>query len=269
MLMFDIDHALTFAISLAEEAGTLLRDAFGKLQKSGNGALHIKTKSNDRDFVTDVDTSTQKFIVDRIRAAYPDHRFVGEEEGADSFGDPKSPFQWVIDPLDGTTNFIHASPNFGSMIALLENGKPVIGVIALPMRQQIYSAKKGGGAFCNGKKLRVRETRDMNDAILSTNLNSRAKECNGEFHVSIVQCASLHNYGCAACEMAAIADGLNDGIYYERVGLWDIAPGSLIVEEAGGKAEFRLRDTNDVRKGVDGVAGTKKIFDELRTFIFR
>ncbi len=267
--MLNLDQALSFAISLAEEASNLLRDAHAKLLKGGNGELHIKTKSNDRDFVTDVDTSVQKFIVDRIRAAYPEHRFIGEEEGADTFGDPKSPFAWVIDPLDGTTNFIHASPNFGSMIALLENGKPVIGVVALPMRHQIYSAKKGGGAFRNGERLIVRKTRDMNDAILSTNLNGRAKECDGEMHVSIVQCASLHNYGCAACEMAAVAEGFNDGIYYERVGLWDIAPGSLIIEEAGGKAEFRLRDPDDVRKGVDGVASTKGIFEELKGFIFR
>lgn len=267
--MLDLDSTLAFATDLAREAGAHLCTSFEKMRREGIAGLNVRTKSSARDFVTDVDVATQRFLIGRIQTRFPSHRFIAEEEGADTLGDPASPFTWVIDPLDGTMNFVHASPVFGTMIALLEHGKPVVGVILLPMSGTLFTARKGAGATCNGTPVRLRPTQDMNDAILSTNLSSRARPCaENVLHVPVLPCASLHNYGCAASEIGAILEGRNDGIFYEGVGLWDIAPGCLMIQESGGKARWEFVDPGLPRNGVNCVASTATVFAELERFIF-
>lgn len=264
--MIDLEKALRDAIAVAEAAGNLLKEAFERSKKT---ALTIRTKSNARDFVTEVDGALQRFIVDRLTALYPNHRFIAEEEGADALGDPKSPYAWIIDPLDGTTNFIHGKPSFATMIALMEAGEIVAGVINMPMHGELFSARKGGGAFLNGKPVQLRRTRDMNDAIITTNMTHQLRPCtNGELHVALPLCAAVQNYGCAAEEMGEILRGGNDGVYYTGVGLWDVAPGCLMISEAGGRARWEFVDASNPRKGVNCVAGTREIFPEIEKRIF-
>ncbi len=267
--MLDLDDALAHAVDVAQSAGDLLKEAHEKMKRDGIEALQIQTKKNASDFVTVVDASVQKHVIGRIREKYPEHRFVAEEDGADKLGDPESPYIWTVDPLDGTTNFIHQKRSFATMIALLKDQEIVAGVIYLPLLGDWFQGRKGGGAFYNGKPVELRQTKDMNDAILSTNITHRAKPCvNGERHVALPVCASVHNYGCAADEMGEILRGGNDGVFYKGVGLWDIAPGCLLIQEAGGKARWEFVDPTNPRKGVDCSAATKEIYGEVEKLIF-
>ncbi len=268
--MLNLDEALDFTIDVARSAGMLLTKAFERLKREGSEELGVRTKKSARDFVTIVDAETQKHIIDRIRERYPDHRFIAEEEGADKLGNPACPHAWVIDPLDGTTNFLHGKPTFATMIALMEGSTFTAGVIYFPIFDEIFHGQKGTGAFWNGKPVQLRHTKDMNDAILSTNVTHRLKPCtNGELHVALPLCGSVHNYGCAAQELGEILRGSNDGVFYQGVGLWDIAPGCLMIEETSGKVRWEFVDPNDPRKGVNCVATTKEVFAEVEGLIFR
>lgn len=267
--MLDLDAALEVGITAARDAASLLEAAFERRKREGTAILSIRTKSSPRDLVTDVDREVQQSIVDRIRADFPSHRFIGEEEGAEDIGDPKSPYAWVIDPLDGTMNFVHGKTSFGTMIALLEGRKILLGVIALPLSGELFEGRKGGGARWNGNPIQLRATAGMDDAILCTNPERRLRPCiGGALHLSLPLCGSLHNYGCAADELGEILRGRNDGIFYEGVGLWDIAAGCLLVEEAGGRARWEYVDPGNPRAGVHCVATTEKIFTDVEKFIF-
>lgn len=151
----------------------------------------------------------------------------------------------------------------------MEGLEILLGIIHLPMKNALFSGRRGGGAFWNDEPVRLRKTKNMNDAILCTNLESRLRPCiGGALHVSLPFCGSVHNYGCAAQEMGEILRGGNDGVFYEGVGLWDIASGCLLTAEAGGKARWEFVDPKDPRKGVHCVATTKEIFPEVEGLIF-
>lgn len=300
--MLDLDHALAIAVEAAKKAGEVLKTHFGKPHT-------IQTKRSPRDLVTEVDREAQEVIVEIIRKAFPDHRFFTEESGTDDLGDPHSPYLWVIDPLDGTTNFVHRKPLCGTNIALLvqrpfetpsachaEELRPkggasrstaqsrwapqgdttqndlrsqiMVGVMFNPFSNDLYTAKRGGGAFWGKKPIKLRATRDMMDALLCTNITERSVMCRGIRHVAIPLSGGIHNYGCAMEEIAAVLRGENDGVFFDGVGLWDIAPGCLMIEEAGGKSRIEFRDLSDPRKGVRCVASTTPIFKELCNFLF-
>lgn len=262
--MLNLDDLLAFAEDVARSAGQLLLEARAR----GGDALKVQTKSSAHDFVTEVDLAVQRHVIGRIAERFPTHRFIAEESGAEALGDPASPYAWVIDPLDGTMNFIHGKPTFGSLLALMEKDEVVLGVIAQPAFGKVFAGRRKGGAFLNGKPVRVRATKDMEDAIVCTNIRAQAVPCNGTHHAPVPLAGSLHTYGDATQEMAEILEGWNDGIAYRGVGLWDIASGCLLIEEAGGRARWEFVDAANPRKGVHCVASTKKIFDALESFIF-
>lgn len=265
--MLDLDTALSVASTAAKSAGEILQSRF-------KTSLTIRTKSSARDLVTEVDGLAQEAIIGTILEAYPDHGFITEEVVGARHAVPieknkNSPYKWIIDPLDGTMNFTRGKKEFGTIIALEESDEIIVGVIFFPLIDQIFTGAKGQGAFCNGKQIRLRATRDMVDAVLSTNMVARAKEDgSGILQIATPYCASLHNYGCAAAEIAAVLLGQNDGIFYDAVGLWDIAAGCLLVAEAGGKYCYTLKDHADPRKGVTCVACTAPIFEELHTWFW-
>lgn len=222
------------------------------------------------DYVTDVDRSAQAAIVAMIQNAYPAHRILAEEEGATGLGDPASPFLWIIDPLDGTKPYVHGKDEFACIIALTENGESVIGVMELPARKESFWGIRGGGAFMNGNVItHLRDTIDLDDAILCTNMGGKSRGTEKSTTMIYPRCASLQNYGCAAAEMAEILKGKNDGVFFDGVHLWDVAPASLLIEEAGGRSRTELKDVNNARGGVRCVASTEPIFDELCRFVFQ
>ncbi|HLD33002.1 MAG TPA: inositol monophosphatase [Candidatus Peribacteraceae bacterium] len=231
--------------------------------------LEVGTKSSPIDLVTEADRLAQDAIISAIQDHFPDHRFIAEEEGADDLGNPDSPYEWIIDPLDGTTNFVHGKENFGTIVTVQKNGTFQAGVMYMPLLKKLYQGALGKGATINGRKVSLRQTKGMHDAILSSNILRRAEEGkDGAWYASMPFCASMENYGCAIQELGEILLGQNDGAFFRGIRLWDIAAGFLMMEEAGGKYRYEFLEPKNKRSGLLAVASTAPIFDELCSFVF-
>ncbi|PIR53098.1 hypothetical protein COU76_03175 [Candidatus Peregrinibacteria bacterium CG10_big_fil_rev_8_21_14_0_10_49_10] len=242
------------------------RSVFGE---AGTESLKVDTKSSSTDFVTESDRAAQESIITLIQTHFPDHRFIAEEEGAEQLGTVASPYEWIIDPLDGTTNFIHGKENFGTIVAVQKEGVLQAGVMSLPLLRQEFLAAKGKGATINGKPIVLRNTKNLDDAILASNIMRRAKEGeDGAWYASMPRCGSLENYGCAAQEIGEVLLGSNDGTFFHGIRLWDIAAGCLLLQEAGGKYRYEFLEPENKRSGLLAVASTAPIFEELCDFVF-
>lgn len=253
----------------ANAAGKLLQKKQKELLAHGYEAIGVGTKSDPTDYATDADREAQVIIVDAIQKHFPSHRILGEEGGTDHLGDPVSPYHWMIDPLDGTTNFIHGKPNYGTIIALQENDQTILGVMTRPRFKETYTAIRGEGAYVNGKRCTLRKTVRMDDAILCCNIMHRAEKLShGRLVVPIPFCASIENYGNAIEEFAVVLKGWNDGVFFNGPRLWDTAAGCLMIEEAGGKSRTELKEPSNDRGGVLCAATTKEIFEEVERFTF-
>lgn len=262
-----LDQLLKTAEAAADAGAAVLEKEYRRIREGGS--LHVKMKESPMDLVTEVDGAAQKVILGVIQKQFPDHRFLAEEEGADALGDPKSPYVWVVDPLDGTTNFIHGKPTFGTIVAVMKGEEILAGCIILPILGHRFTAAKGKGATADGKPVVLRKTANLADAIICSNVTRRGRpDQNGVLHTPIPNCGSMDNYGCAAQVFAEILLGWNDGVLYKGVRMWDIAAGVLMLGEAGGKCRYEWLDTNDRRGGVLCVGSTPPIFDELCDFAF-
>jgi len=231
---------LEIAKQSAREAGKLLRDNFGQLQQVNQMESH--------DIKLQMDIDCQRLIESRIVGAFPDHSIVGEEE---SHGDAKGEYRWVVDPLDGTVNYTYAIPHFCVSVALqrrvpqarpaLGGYESVVGVIYDPMRDELFCAEKGGGAFLNGKRMVVSQRARMSEAILSVGFAKTEETINEGLHYykSLVKAArKIRTMGSAALDLAYVAAGRMEMYLEFKVRLWDIAAGILLVEEAGGLVEI-------------------------------
>ncbi|MBU0767120.1 hypothetical protein KKF55_05090 [Patescibacteria group bacterium] len=268
MSELDLDQALTRAIEIAKMAAATAVEFHKEISPENAGSnLGIETKDSPRDFVTKADRAVQKKIISAIQEYYPDHRFIAEEEGATNLGDPSSPYEWIVDPIDGTMPFIHGRDNFGTILALRKNEEVVLGVMIIPLKDELYYAIKGKGAFYNGKPIVLRDTKDLNDAAICSNTR-RVKIIDGIPYIATPICGNLENYGAACDEFGHMLRGHNDGCFFDGPRLWDVAAGCMMVEEAGGKSEYKLKDPKNVRGGVICVSSTAPIFDELREFVF-
>ena len=267
---FNIQQALTISLHAAKKAGKLLQKKQKELLKHGYDSIGVGTKSGPHDYASDADREAQQIIVDAIQKNFPSHRILGEEGGTDHLGDPASPFRWIIDPLDGTTNFIHGKPNYGTIIALQENDKTILGVMILHEDKETYTAIRGEGCFLNGKRCSLRKTAGMHDAVLACNIAHRAHTTpDGLRVVPIPLCASIENYCNAIEEFAVVLKGWNDGVFFNGPKLWDAAAGCLMMEEAGGLSRTELKDPDDPRSGVLCAATTQEIFEEVEEFVFK
>ncbi|KGD72521.1 MULTISPECIES: inositol-1-monophosphatase [Tatumella] len=221
---------LNIAVRAARKAGNLIAkhyetpDAVEASQKGSN------------DFVTNVDREAERLIIEVIRKSYPQHTIITEESG-ELEGEDKD-VQWVIDPLDGTTNFIKRFPHFSVSIAVRIKGRTEVAVVYDPMRNELFSAARGQGAQLNGYRLRGSSARDLDGTILATGFPFKAKQHAAPF-INVVaklftQCADFRRTGSAALDLAYVAAGRTDG--YFEIGLkpWDFAAGELLVREAGG-----------------------------------
>jgi myo-inositol-1(or 4)-monophosphatase len=222
---------LNFAIQTARDAGQILADRFGR-------AIQI-THKGDIDIVTEADLAAERLIVERIRSYYPRHAILAEESGdVQAIDNQQSEHKWIIDPLDGTTNYAHGYPCFCVSIALEHHGKIVLGVIYDPTRDEVFAAERGEGATLNGRSICVSEIDDLNRAMLCTGFPYDVRD-RGDFarHFTgfIMSAQAVRRDGSAALDLAYVACGRFDGFWEEGLNPWDVAAGVLLVEEAGGR----------------------------------
>lgn len=222
------------AVKLALEAGSLLADAVG-------GRRDVEFKSAV-DLVTEFDRRAEALVIEGIRAAFPDHAIVAEEDSAGRTGPKPSPPQgpcWYIDPLDGTTNFVHALPHFAVSIAFFDKGRPVSAAVYDPCKQELFRAEQDAGAFLDDRRLSVSPVHDLDKALLVTGFPYDRRE-HAALYVEYFRefmCAAqdLRRYGSASLDLCYVAAGRFDGFFEWKLAPWDTAAGWLVVEEAGGR----------------------------------
>lgn len=223
---------LNFAIETAQEAGKILLEKFGR-------KINI-SKKGDIDLVTEADLASEKFIIEKIKSHYPKHSILAEESGeAVLIGD--NSWKWIIDPLDGTTNFAHGYPCFCVTMAIEHKGEIVVGVTYDPTRDELFAAEKGKGATLNNKKISVSETDQLGNALLVTGFPydiSLRDNFTRHFTKMLLSSRAVRRDGSAAIDLAYVACGRFDGFWEEGLKPWDVAAGVLMIEEAGGQVSY-------------------------------
>ena len=250
---------LNFAIQTAREAGHLLAERFGR-------SIRISNKS-ELDLVTESDLASERLIIDRIKTYYPRHAILAEESGASAPADRErqSEWRWIIDPLDGTTNYAHGYPCFCVSIGLELNGRMQIGVIFDPLRDELFAAESGDGVTLNGHRVKVSPTGNLNGALLCTGFPYDVRE-RGEFarHFAnfIMNAQAVRRDGSAALDLAYVACGRFDGFWEEGLHPWDVAAGVLMIEEAGGRVTHYDGSAFDIQSAPI-LASNGRIHDQM------
>ncbi|MGD9832614.1 MAG: inositol monophosphatase family protein [Piscinibacter sp.] len=250
---------LNIAIKAARSAGAIINRASLDLD-----LLKINTKGPN-DFVSEVDQAAEQAIIETLLAAYPGHGILAEESGR-SHGAKDSDYVWIIDPLDGTTNFLHGFPVYAVSIALAFRGQVQQAVVYDPTRNDLFYASKGRGAFLNDKRLRASKRTRLSDALIGTGFPFR-KGDNFKRYVQMFEevmqhCAGLRRPGAAALDLCYVAAGYYDGFFETGLNPWDIAAGSLIITEAGGLIG-NFTGEADYLYQREVVAGNPKVYAQL------
>ena len=221
---------LNFAIQVARDAGNLLVQRLGAAQISNKG---------DIDLVTEADIAAEELIIDRIRSHYPLHGILAEESGeAVQQGTSRSEWKWIIDPLDGTTNYAHGYPCFCVSIAVEHAGTLEIGVVYDPMRDEMFAAERGQGATLNERRIRVSSVEGLNSAMMCTGFPYDVRtrpDFARDFTNFTLHAQAVRRDGSAALDLAYIACGRFDGFWEDGLNPWDIAAGAILISEAGGR----------------------------------
>ena len=221
---------LNFAIQIAREAGNILVQRLGVAKIASKGDINL---------VTEADIAAEELIIERIRSHYPQHGILAEESGeAILVGGKRSEWKWIIDPLDGTTNYAHGYPCFCVSIALEHNGELTLGVVYDPMRDEMFAAERGQGATLNDRKIRVSTVDELNCAMLCTGFPYNVRERPDfarEFAKFTMEAQAVRRDGSAALDLAYVACGRFDGFWEDGLNSWDIAAGALLISEARGK----------------------------------
>ena len=253
-------NLLSTAVDAAKTAGALL------LKKAQDG-FHIEYK-NIVDLVTDADRVAEESIVSTIRDAFPSHRFLAEERGLDARS--ASVYQWIIDPLDGTTNFAHGFPFYAVSIGLEHAGQCVLGVVFDPIHDELFTAELGQGTFLNGRKIQVSNINQLNASLLVTGFayDIRDNPNNNLDHFARVslRVQGMRRTGSAALDLCYVASGRLDAFWEVRLQPWDMAAGIVILQEAGGLVSSFRKDTFSIY-GQELVASNGLIHDELLTLL--
>lgn len=219
---------LNIAVKAARRAGGIINRAGRNLD-----VIAVREKTAN-DFVSEVDREAEKAIIQTLREAYPAHAILAEESGASG----KSDYEWIIDPLDGTTNFLHGIPHFAISIALARDGVAVAGVVYNPATDDLFVAERGKGAFLNEQRIRVAARKRLHDCVITCGLPhyGRGDLALGTQETSAMQAevAGLRRFGAAALDLAWVAAGRFDGYWERNLQPWDIAAGLVLVREAGG-----------------------------------
>ncbi|HOS96736.1 MAG TPA: inositol monophosphatase family protein [Deltaproteobacteria bacterium] len=246
---------LDFSIRLATKAGDYLKDNL-------EGEITIEHKGRI-DLVTNMDRLSQERIVSEIERAYPDHGILAEE-GFSKKG--TSAFTWVIDPIDGTNNFIHRIPFFCVAVAVLKDGEPLVGVCRNPVSDETFWAQAGRGAFKNGAPIRVSQTRRMIDSLIATGFpydHDDMASLLGRFERVLRKARGIRRMGSAALDLCMVASGSLDGFWEQGLKPWDMAAGVVILREAGGAVTCLDGSPFDLERG-DIVASNARVHEELQ-----
>ena len=215
-------------INIAREAGELIREGFGK-------SFKIEFKTGENNLVTEIDKASESLIVNFIKKNYPSHGILAEEGGSLN---SNSEYIWVIDPLDGTTNFAHSLPIFAVSIGVQKNGETIAGVVYDIMSDIIYSAENNSGAYANEIKIKVSDRKILSQSMLVTGFPYDIKDNPGKaferFELLTKESRAMRRLGSAAIDFCYVAKGVFDGFWEVHLHPWDICAGKLIVEEAGG-----------------------------------
>ncbi len=252
---------LNTAIKAARRAGAIINRASLDLER-----LQVARKG-PKDYVTEVDHAAEEAIIDILRTAYPDHGFLGEESGthlaAGQEEGGQAEFQWIIDPLDGTTNFIHGVPIYAVSIALAQRGQITQAVIYDPARNELFTASRGGGAFLNDRRVRVSGRLRYHDALLGAHLpRSVVGSIGTRFEKVMSECAAARRLGSTVLDLAYVATGRLDGFCGYNLKPWDMAAGGLLVLEAGGLIADFEGEQGWLKSG-SLLAATPKIFPQM------
>ncbi|MCU7557601.1 inositol monophosphatase family protein [Macrococcus capreoli] len=230
-----------------------------------NEPLEIETKSNANDLVTNMDKATEQFLFERIQSTYPEHRIIGEE-GSGKDIESLDGVIWIIDPIDGTLNFVHQQENFAISIGIFIDGNKYAGVVYDVMRDVLYEAKAGRGAYKNGEKLAPINDTPLSTSIISMNPNWLTKDFTRDMYIPIVKDArSARSYGSAALDFAYVASNKIDAYITLRLHPWDFAGGLIIVEEVGGVVTNQLGQPLNMLNANSIVVANKALHHELLT----
>jgi myo-inositol-1(or 4)-monophosphatase len=248
---------LNIAVRAARKAGSIINRASLDL-----GGLEVRSKRQN-DFVTRVDTAAEEAIIDVVRKAYPDHAILAEESGA---AEGQAEYQWIIDPLDGTTNFIHGFPQYGVSIGIRHRGVLAHGVVYDPNRNELFTASKGGGAFLNDRRMRVSKCLRLGDALVGTGFPfrelTRIDRYTGQMKNMMEKSAGVRRAGAAALDLAYVACGRLDAFWEMGLSPWDMAAGALLIQEAGGLVGDLNGDDGYMESGEIACA-TPKVYPAL------
>ena len=219
------------AINLALRAGDIMQSACGQ-------NITIETKMNYTDLVTETDKQVEKMLFDELEKQFPNHKFIGEETTSGKIQLTDDP-TWIIDPIDGTLNFVHTFPYCCVSIGLLVNKEMTLGIIYSPFLNKMYTARKGKGAYCNGKPISTRPCSSIKSSLIISEYGSQRFGPNREGYLKnsetfISECSGIRALGSAALNLAAVAEGFADAYFEFGIHCWDVAAGALIVREAGG-----------------------------------
>jgi myo-inositol-1(or 4)-monophosphatase len=247
---------LNIAVRAARRAGDLIVRNVDRVPTLG-----VRSKSRN-DFVTEIDQLAERDIIETIRRTHPDHGFLGEESGR-SGGDE---FVWIIDPLDGTTNFLHGFPTFAVSLACEYRGRLEHAVVYDPMRQELFTASRGDGAQLDGRRIRVSKQLELEGALVATGFPYRANARYIDEYLAMLravmqQTAGIRRPGAASLDLAYVAAGRVDGFWEIGLNAWDTAAGTLLITEAGGR--IGTLAGGEYRQGGNVVAGTPKVYEAL------
>jgi len=247
---------LTIAVKAARRAGNIINRA----SRDVEGLTVVKKRHND--FVTEVDKAAEEAVIKTLLEAYPKHAILAEESGAS--GD--SEYVWIIDPLDGTTNFIHGLPHYCVSIALMQRGVVTQAVVYDPNRDELFTASRGRGAFLNDRRVRVAKRVQLDESLIGTGFPFRKLDSLDRylqmFRVVSEKAAGLRRPGAAALDLAYVAAGRYDAFFEIGLMPWDVAAGSLLVTEAGGLVGD-LQGNSEYLFSEQVLAGTPKVFGQM------
>jgi myo-inositol-1(or 4)-monophosphatase len=248
---------LNIAVRAARRAGSIINRA-----ALDGSALQVTSKQVN-DFVTLVDKAAEEAIIETVRKAYPDHGILAEESGATS---PDAEYRWIIDPLDGTTNFIHGFPQYCISIGIEHRGSLAHACIYDPVKNELFTASKGAGAYLNDRRVRVSKCMKLKDALVGTGFPyrelSRLDLYTRQLKNLMTNSSGVRRAGAAALDLAYVACGRLDGFWELGLSPWDMAAGVLLIQEAGGLVSDPGGDAGYMESG-DVCAGTPKIFPAL------
>lgn len=260
--MHALHPMLNIAVKAARRAGSIISRASRDID-----AVTVTTKQHN-DFVTEIDKAAEDAVIEVLRKAYPDHAILAEESGASG----KSEYEWIIDPIDGTTNFIHGFPQYAVSIGLRHKGVITQAVIFDPTRNELFTATRGRGAFLNDQRIRVSKRVHLKEALIGTGFPFREVDNIDEYLRTLrrltFETAGIRRAGAAALDLAYVACSRLDGFWEKGLAPWDMAAGSLLVVEAGGLIGDFDGEADYLQTG-EVVCGNPKVFAQLLQLVQR